>query len=152
MTTVAIIVLVTACASSEPKSDFDLAVDEDEIRVAVSKAVAQGVVEGLVGTDLDCKSDIDGGMEKLLTKLDRGGPRSHATLRDGETRIDAKRRGSKLDLDITGAGSGRIEATMPWAVAQCLLGQHTSIDSTMASSIKIKVTNEDGRNFSFRLQ
>ena len=91
-------------------------------------------------------------MEALLTKLDRGGPRSHATYRDGETRINATRRGGKLDFEITGEGSGKIEATMPWAVARCLLGQETSIDKTMTSSIKIKVTNEDGRNFSFRLQ
>ena len=141
-----------ACASSEPKSDLDLTVDDDEIRVAVSQAMARGVMEGLVGSDLDCRSEIDGGMEALLTKLDRGGPRSHATYQDGETRINATRRGGKLDFEITGAGSGKIEATMPWAVAQCLLGQETSIDKTMTSSIKIKVTNEEGRNFSFRLQ
>ncbi len=151
-TAAALVFLSMACASSEPKSDFDLAVNDDEIMVAVSKSMAQGVIEGLVGADLDCKSEIDGGMEALLTKLDRGGPRSHATYRDGETRIDATRRGGKLDLDIRGEGSGRIEATMPWAVAQCLLGQNTSIDRTLTSSVKVKVTNEDGRNFSFRLQ
>ncbi len=150
--TAAIVFSALACASSEPKSDFDLTVNNDEINVAVSKAVARGIVEGLVGADLDCESEIDGGMEALLTKLDRGGPRSHATYRDGETTIDATRRGGKLDLDITGEGSSRIEATMPWAVAQCLLGQHTSLDKTMTSSIKVKVTNDDGRNFSFRLQ
>ena len=41
---------------------------------------------------------------------------------------------------------------MPWAVADCLLGNRTSIDDTVTSSIKVKVTNEDGRNFSFRLR
>lgn len=141
-----------SCASSEPKSDLTLDLDDDEIRLVLSESMARSVVEGFVGSDLDCKSEIDGGMETLLTKLDNGGPRSRATYRDGETTISAKRRGSKLDLDISGQGSGRIEATMPWAVAQCLLGQRTAVDATMTSSIRVKVTNEDGRNFSFRLQ
>jgi hypothetical protein len=41
---------------------------------------------------------------------------------------------------------------MPWAIAECLLGNDTSIDKTVTSSIKVKVTNDDGRNFSFKLQ
>jgi hypothetical protein len=97
------------------------------------------------------QGEIDTGMEKLLQKLDQGGPRSRASYRDGETTIAARRRGGRLDLDISGAGSGRIEATMPWAVADCLLGKTTTIDKTITSSIKVKVTNEDGRNFSFQL-
>ena len=90
-------------------------------------------------------------MEKLLRELDHGGPRSRASFRDGETTIAARRRGGKLNLEIDGSGSGRIEATMPWAVADCLLGKTTTIDKTVTSSIKVKVTNEDGRNFSFQL-
>ena len=41
---------------------------------------------------------------------------------------------------------------MPWAIAECMLGRNTSIEDTFTSSIKVKVTNEDGRNFSFRLR
>ena len=41
---------------------------------------------------------------------------------------------------------------MPWAIAECLLGKDTTIDRTMTSSIRVKVTNDDGRNFSFKLQ
>ncbi|MCW8985232.1 MAG: hypothetical protein OQK55_07810, partial [Thermoanaerobaculales bacterium] len=65
--------------------------------------------------------------------------------------IDGRRRGSKLDLKIHGAGSGKIEATMPWAIAECMLGRSTSIDKSF-TSIKVKVSNENGRNFSFRLR
>ena len=148
---VALAAFAVGCASSEPKSDLNIDVDDDEIRVAVSAVVARGLIEELIGSELDCQGEIDTGMEKLLRKLDQGGPRSRASYRDGETTIAARRRGGKLNLEISGAGSGRIEATMPWAVADCLLGKTTTIDKTVTSSIKVKVTNEGGRNFSFQL-
>jgi hypothetical protein len=148
---VALAALAIGCASSEPKSDLDINVDDNEIRLAVSAEVARGLMEELIGSDLDGQGEIDTGIEKLLRELDQSGPRSRASYRDGETTIAARRRGGRLDLDISGAGSGRIEATMPWAVADCLLGKTTTIDKTITSSIKVKVTNEDGRNFSFQL-
>ena len=148
---VALALFAITCASSEPKSDLNIDVDDNEIRVAVSAAVARGLMEELIGSDLDCQGEIDNGMERLLRELDQGGPRSRASIRDGETTIAARRRGGRLNLDIRGAGSGRIEAMMPWAVADCLLGKTTTIDKTVTSSIKVKVTNEDGRNFSFQL-
>lgn len=140
-----------ACASAEPKSDFELDVNDDEITVAISKAVAQGVMEGLIGSDLECEEGADGQFRTFLEKLDQGGPRARASYRDSENTIDGRRRGGKLDLKIRGAGSGKIEATMPWAIAECMLGNDTSIDESFRS-IKVKVTNEDGRNFSFRLR
>ena len=148
---VALATFAIGCASSEPKSDLNIDFDDNEIRVAVSAEVARGLMEELIGSDLDCQGEIDTGMEKLLRELDHGGPRSRASYRDGETTIAARRRGGKLNLEIDGSVSGRIEATMPWAVADCLLGKTTTIDKTVTSSIKVKVTNEDGRNFSFQL-
>ncbi len=148
----AALMVAIACASSEPKSDFAIHVDSDEIKVAMSAEMARGLMEELIGADLDCTSEIDRGMEELLLKLQRDGPRARATYRDGESTIGGRRRGGRLDLDITGDGPGRIEATMPWAVADCLLGNRTTINDTVTSSIEVEVTNEDGRNFSFRLR
>jgi hypothetical protein len=145
-------VLALSCASSEPKSDFKLDVEDDEISVAISKEVARGLVEGLIGSDLECEGDVDGDFEALLEELDRRGPRSRASFRDGETTVDGRRRAGKLDLAIHGAGSGKIEASMPWAIAECLLGHTTSVDETLTSSIIVKITNDDGKNFSFKLQ
>ena len=143
--------VVVACASSGRNSDLSVDIESDEIRVAVSQAVARGVMESLLGSDLECSRGVDGEFESLLTELDHGGPRARAAYRDGENTIRARRRGGKLDLEITGMGSGRIEATMPWAVAECLLGNSTSIDKTVTSGVKVKVVNPDGRNFSFKM-
>jgi hypothetical protein len=148
----AVLMVAVACASSEPKSDFAIDVDSDEIKVAMSAEVARGLIEELIGADLDCKSEVDRGMAELLLELQHDGPRAHATYRDGESTIRAHRRGGKLDLEITGDGPGKIEARMPWAIADCLLGNKTSIDETVTSSITVKVSNQDGRNFSFRLR
>lgn len=144
--------LALACASTEPKSDFELDVNDDEIRVAVSEAAARGVMEGLIDANLECDGGADGHFKAFLERLDQGGPRARASYRDDENTIEGRRRGNKLDLKIRGTGSGKIEATMPWAIAECMLGNNTSIDDTLTSSIKVKVTNEDGRNFSFRLR
>ena len=152
MVAITTVAVAASCASSEPKSDLDINVDSDEIRVALSEEIARGLIEDYVGADLSCDGEIDGDMERLLQKLDRDGPRSKASYRDGETTISARRRGGKFDLDISGRGSGRIEATMPWAIADCMLGKTTQLDRALTSSIKVKVINEDGRNFSFRLQ
>jgi hypothetical protein len=147
----AMLAFTGACASSGPKSDFDVAVDGDEIRVAVSEAVARGVTENLVGSMIECDGDIDKNLQTLLETLDRGGVRSRASYRDGETTIEARRRGGSFDIDIHGYGSGRIEATLPWAVAECLLGSATTLDDAVTSSIRVKVINENGRNFSFKM-
>jgi hypothetical protein len=147
----AITFLTLACASSEPEHDFELDVNDDEITVALSQAVARGVMEGLVGSDLECEDGADGEFRIFLERLDRGGSRAKASFRDGESTIDGRRRGSKLDLKIHRAGSGKIEATFPWAMAECMLGRSTSIDKSF-SSVKVKVTNPDGRNFSFRMR
>jgi hypothetical protein len=108
-------------------------------------------MEDLVGSHLDCKGEVDSDLEKLLRTLEKGGSRSNATYRDGETTVSARRRGGKLHFDVRGSGSGKIEATMPWAIAECLLGNETAIDKAVKSSIKVKVTNEGGGSFSFRL-
>jgi hypothetical protein len=148
----AVPVLALSCASSEPKSDLELEVDDNEIRLAVSEEVARGLMEELIGAELECDGGVDGHMRALLAKLDRDGPRARASYRDGETTVNGRRRGGKLDLEIQSMGSSRIEATMPWAIAECLLGNDTTIDRTMTSSIRVNVTNEDGRNFSFKFQ
>ena len=71
-----IVFLALACASSEPKSDFELDVNDNEITVAVSEAVARGLMEDLIGADLECDGEVDGHLRALLEKLDRDGPRA----------------------------------------------------------------------------
>ena len=146
------LVVAFSCASSEPRSDLDLEVDGSEIRLALSEEVARGAVEGLLGSSLECDGEIDDNLRELLTTLEHGGPGSHATRRDGETTLDARRRGGRLDLELRGSGPGRIQASMPWAFAECLLGRTTTVERAVSSTIKVKVINPEGRNFSFKIE
>ena len=149
---VAVMVMVVACASSKPPSDFELNVDSDEIRVAISKEAARGMLDGLIGSELKCDGELDGNMKRLLRELDAGGPRARATFRDGETTVEGRRHGKRLDFVVRGEGPGRFEATMPWAIGRCLLGDTATFDQATASSITVKVSNEKGRDVSFKLQ
>ena len=149
---VAFMTVAVSCASSKPESDFELDVDSNEVRVAISKEAARGMLDGLIGSELKCDGELDGNMKRLLRELDAGGPRVRASFRDGETTVEGRRRGNRLDLVIRGAGPGRIEATMPWAIGRCLLGDTATFDQATASSITVKVSNEKGRDVSFKLQ
>jgi hypothetical protein len=151
LTLVAVLLLTVACTSSKSQPDLVVDLDEDNFSIAISSAAARGVIEDLIGSQLDCRGEVDADVEALLRTLAYGGSRATATFRDGETTVVARRRGGKLRLDIGGAGPGKIEATMPWAVAECLLGKEISVDRAFRSSIKVKVTTEDGGSFSFRL-
>jgi len=151
-TLIACLALTAGCASSSSQPDLTIDFDDDEnLTIAVSTILAREVIDGFVGSHLDCKGELDPEVETMLQTLDRQGPRSSATYRDEDTTVVARRRGGKLHLEIGGAGSGAIEATMPWAVAECLLGRKTSVDKAVRSSIKVKVTGEDGSTYSFRL-
>lgn len=149
---IAALSVIGGCASSTPQSDLDLKLDDEEMQLTLSEAWARAAVEGLLGSALECRGDADAGLRELLEELDRGGPRSHATRRDGETTLEARRRGGRLDVEIRGSTSGRIEARMPWAMAECLLGRSTSTDRAITSAIDVKVSNPAGRDFSFRIQ
>jgi hypothetical protein len=142
--------VTVGCASSNgPQSDLDLEIDGDEIRLALSEELARASVEGLLGSGLQCEGAVDPELRRLLEALDQGGPRSKAGLRDGQTTLEGRRRGSRVTLELSGTGPGSIELTMPWAAAECLLGRPTRIDRAVSDAIRVEVRNPDGRNFSF---
>ena len=67
--------------AAEPKSDFELDVDDDEITVAISKAVPLRVVmEGLIGSDLECEEGADGQFRTFLEKARPGWIESQSEL------------------------------------------------------------------------
>jgi hypothetical protein len=119
--------------------------------IAVSEALAREVLEGALGTELDCRAEIDPDFEVLLRMLDERGRGSRATLRDGDTVVRARRRGKSIRFDISGSDhEGKIEAIVPWALAECLLGRATKVHDT-AGPIKVKITGEGGGTFKFEV-
>jgi hypothetical protein len=122
--------------------------------------MARSALEEALGTKLDCQGELDPEMNELLTTLQRRGRRGRVTLKDEDGRIVASRRvasrrGASLRLLIKESGSkGKIEASMPWAVAECLLGRSMSLDQALdhgRQPITVKITGENGRSFEVRL-
>lgn len=68
-----------------------------------------------------------------------------STIGEGEDRIVARRRGSKLDLTIGDRNAAHIRAKMSWGIAECLLGRNTTLEEALGSgAITVKLTTETG--------
>jgi hypothetical protein len=126
--------------------------DDGDMSVTVSRALARSLLEGVVGSELECGADLDGDFAALLRELDRRGRGSRATLRDGDGTLKAHRSGSSLKMRFEDAGGGGgLKVKMPWKVAECLLDGSATLAAKDAGSIKIELTGSDGGSFSFEV-
>lgn len=126
--------------------------DGDGFVVAMSEALARSLLEGMVGADLKCGTDLDSEFSAMLRKLDRGGRGSRATIRDEDGVITARRSGRSLKIDFEDAdGDGGLRVKMPWAVAECLLDGSATLRSRDADSIRVKLIGPDGGSFEFKI-
>jgi len=125
--------------------------DGDGLVVAMSEALARSLLEGMVGADLKCGSDIDGDFAAMLHKLDRGGRGSRATIRDEDGVVTARRSGNSLKIELDDADGGGLRVKMPWAVAECLLDGSTTLSAKDAGSIRVKLVGSDGGSFEFKV-
>ena len=126
--------------------------DGNGLVVAMSEALARSLLEGMVGADLKCGSDIDGDFAAMLHKLDRGGRGSRATIRDDDGVITARRSGNSLKIELDDAdGGGGLRVKMPWAVAECLLDGSATLSAKDAGSIRVKLVGADGGSFEFKV-
>jgi hypothetical protein len=147
------LLLATGCASqSHQQSDLSLDVEDNGVRIAVSTLAARGVIEEVLGSDVQCDGDLDGPVRLLLEELEREGPRGRAAARVDDGIVEGRRRGGTLDLRFRGHGSGRIEVEMPWQLARCLLGHATTVDGALTSSIRVAAIDGHGKRYSFTLQ
>lgn len=125
--------------------------DGDDLQITVSKALALGLLEGAVGSTLDCDGTVDSDFRNLLQALDRGGRNARATLRNHDAVIEARRRGRTLKMDIRDLDDGgRIGLVMPWAVAECLLGRDVFLDRS-AAKVKVRFEGPNGGTFEFKV-
>ena len=125
--------------------------DGNGLVVAMSEALARSLLEGMVGADLTCGSDIDGDFAAMLHKLDRGGRGSRATIRDEDGVVTARRSGKSLKIELDDADGGGLRVKMPWAVAECLLDGSATLSAKDAGSIRVKLVGSDGGSFEFKI-
>lgn len=148
--------LLIGCATASTKETKTLTLSEskngDGLVVAVSEALARSLLEGMVGADLECGSDLDPDFAALLGELDRGGRGSRASIWDEDGVLTARRSGRSLKLVFDDAdGDGGLEVKMPWAVAECLLDGSAKLSAKDAGSIKVKLVGAGGGSFEFKV-
>ncbi len=143
---------VAACASSGPSNDFELAIGGGAVEIALSRDVVLAMLGDSLGTSLECDGEVDEDVRALLAPLAQH-RRETMTMRHGEDRVIARRRGSRLTLTVTGDDGGRLEATVPWAVGECLLGRSTTVEEALGSrAISVRLTTAEGKTVTARLR
>ena len=147
--------MVFGCSTASKKESKSVSISETKngegLVVAVSESLARSVLEGIVGADLECGSDLDSDFAAMLRELDRGGRGSRATIRDEDGVITARRSGRSLKVDFDDTDGGGLEIKMPWAVAECLLDGSATLTEKDAGSIRVKLVGSEGGSFEFRV-
>ena len=151
-TVLCIIAIIFGCASSQPENDFEMTIGDGAMSLELDRAVLVGMLEDGLNTTLSCDGEVDPEVEAMLEPLQRR--RNGKTVTgEGSDRVVAQRRGSRLTLVIGDTRSGHLEATMPWAVGECLLGKATTIEKALGSApIKVKLTTDEGKTVTAELR
>ena len=106
-------------------------------------------VRAFAPIDIDCDgNDDDPKVRALYLSLDRGGDGARGTVWDDRKEIRAHRAGKLLEMTIREEDGDKVELTMPWSLARCVLGgedlTRKEIDRAMETGeFSIHVQDED---------
>jgi len=146
------LMLAAACASSKPASDFELAIGDGAITMELSRdAVVTLLQEGLDST-IECGDDPDAELFALLSPLAKQRSGS-SSLTDGDKRITASRRGSRLRITVAEDHAERLRVTLPWSFAECVLGEPVPLaDALDSGPITLVFRTDEGKRITARLR
>lgn len=146
----AVLSLMVAPALAEEKKDtitIDIeGSDGEKASISLTTDLVSGVLEGMIDEDLECEGDIESDTREMLEYLSRKGKGSRYTLEkeDGEI-VKAHRRKDQLDLEIIGDDEDPTHVSMPWILAECMLGNKVAAkELEKADGLRFSV-KKDGR-------
>ena len=140
-----VMVTLVGCASRQAQNDVELTIADSSLELRLSREIVLTMLGESLETSLDCDGDLDEDVRALLEPLAHSHRRT-TELRGGDERVVARRRGSSLRFTISGEDGGRLEATMPWAVGECLLGRRTTLEAAIGSRpIQVRLTTASGK-------
>jgi hypothetical protein len=142
---VCLVLGLAGCASGRSNSDVELSFGDGSLEFEVSKDLVVSLLGEGLGSPLECGGDPDPDLRRLLAPLD--GKRSGSTrIGAGSDQIRATRRGSRLTLEVGTGDTGRLTATVPWAVGECLLGRSITLDEALGNgAIRFELETGDGK-------
>ena len=146
----AILVLVVAPVLAKEKKDTITIDIEDsdgkKSSISLTTDLVSGVLEGMIDEDLECEGDIESDTREMLEYLSQKGKGSRYTLEkeDGEI-IKAHRRKDQLDLEIVGEDEDPTHVSMPWILAECMLGNKVAAkELEKADGLRFSVKKDGG--------
>ena len=141
-------VLATAPVAGADKDKgltIDIEGDDDaSVSISLSGDWADSIVEGLLGADMNCDSDLDSDTEAMLRHLKRKGPGSKYTLEDDEQTIRARRRKDSWEMDIDKDDGMKAKVVLPWVLAECMLGDKKAMERHRGQGELAFVIEDDG--------
>ena len=142
--------LMVAPALAEEKKDtitIDIeGADGEKASISLTTDLVSGVLEGMIDEDLECEGDIESDTREMLEYLSRKGKGSRYTLEkeDGEI-VKAHRRKDQLDLEILGEDEDPTHVSMPWILAECMLGNKVAAkELEKADGLRFSVKKDGG--------
>ncbi len=136
--------LMLATIVSAGTKDKELSVriegeDGADISFSISGGFVEGILEGLAGADVDCEVTTDDDTRAMLRHLDRRGDGAKYRFRNDEGKlIKARRRHGQLELDIANGAENGAHVSLPWAVAECMLGHRVELSRDARASLELE--------------
>jgi hypothetical protein len=153
LTTCAVLVVLTLIVApalaKEKKDTITIDIEDAEgnkTSISLTTDLVSGALEGMIDEDLDCESDIEPETREMFEYLSRKGKGSRYTLEkeDGEI-VKAHRRKDQLDLEILGDDEDPTHVSMPWILAECMLGNKVAAkELEKADGLKFSVKKDGG--------
>jgi hypothetical protein len=98
--------------------------DGKTLSLSISADFVSKLAEGLSGSNWDCDGTTEEDTRAMLEHLSKRGEGSKYTLkRDHGEVIKARRKKGQLQLQIEKPGEKETEVSMPWSLAECMLGR-----------------------------
>lgn len=140
--TVTLLLLATAVFAGKSDKELSIQMEGDDgssISFSISSGFVNGILEGLAGVDADCDVTTDADTRAMLEHLDRRGEGSKYRFRnDDGQRIKASRRSGQLELDIVKGGGKNARVSLPWAVAECMLGRRVELSREARAQLDVE--------------
>ncbi len=131
--TIALFLLATSLFAGKKDKELSVQIEGEDgvsLSFSISAGFVEGLLEGLAGADLDCDVTTDRDTRAMLEHLDHHGEGAKYRFHDDDGKlIKARRRRGQLDLDIVERGEEDAHVSLPWAIAECMLGHRVELSA-----------------------
>lgn len=118
--------------------------DGENISIAISSNLVDGIVKGLSENDMECDTTTDEETLAMLQHLDRKGEGAKYSFTNEEgDLVKARRRKGQWEMEVVKEGQKNTTISMPWNLAECMLGREVGAYSGR-DELKFKIEQTGG--------